>query len=77
MLLGIWQERSHDFVLNNHLLLMFKHYIYLNKDNKNGLSISGLKAFIKSIENTDRHIAQERDKLDCHCKKWNPMLPLL
>ena len=26
--------------------------MYLNKDQKNGLSISGLKAFIKSIENT-------------------------
>ena len=77
MLLGIWQEQSHDFALKNHLLLMFKRYIYLNKDSKNGLSISGLKAFIKSIENTERYIAQERDKLECHCKKWNPMLPLL
>ena len=53
MLLAIWQERSHDFALKNHLLLMFKHYIYLNKDHKNGLSISALKAFIKSIENTE------------------------
>ena len=77
MLLGIWQEQSHDFVLKNHFLQMFQRYIYLNKDNKNGLSISGLKAFIKSIENTEWHIAQERDKLEYHCKKWNPMLPLL
>ena len=77
MLLGIWQEQRHDFVLKNHLLLMFKRYIYLNKDNKNGLSISGLKAFIKSIENTERYIAQEKDKSECHYRKWNPMLPLL
>ena len=27
------------------------------------ISISGLKAFIKSIEDTERHVAQERDKL--------------
>ena len=77
MLLGIWQEWSHDFVLKDHILLMFKRYIYLNKDNKNGLSISGLKAFMKSIENNEQHIAQGRDKLECHCKEWNPMLPLL
>ena len=77
MLLGICQERSHDSVLKNHLLLMFKGYIYLNKDNKNGLSISGLKAFIKSIENTEQYIAQERDKSECHRKECNPMLPLL
>ena len=66
MLLGIWQEQSRDFVLKSRLLLT-----------KHGLSISGLKAFIKSIENTKQHIAQERDKLECHCKNWNPMLPLL
>ena len=77
MLLGISQERSHDFALKSHLLLMFKCHIYLNKDHKNDLGISGLKAFIKLIENIERHIAQERDKLECHCKKWNPMLPLL
>ena len=29
ILLGIWQERSHDSVLKNHILLMFKCYIYL------------------------------------------------
>ena len=44
---------------------MFKRYIYQNKDNKNGFSISGLNAFIKSIENSEQHIAQERDKLEC------------
>ena len=57
MLLGIWQERSHDFALNSHLLLMFKRSIYLNKDHNN---ISGLKAFIKSIENTERRSSGER-----------------
>ena len=34
MLLGIWQERSHDSVLKNHLLLMFKRYIYLKTLNR-------------------------------------------
>ena len=48
MLLGIWQERSGDFALKNHLLLMFKRYIYLNKDHKDDLSLTFLKAFIQS-----------------------------
>ena len=55
ILLGIRQERSHDFVLKNHPLLMFKRYIYLNEDSKNALSIGGLKGFIRVFPRPLRH----------------------
>ena len=51
---------SHDFVLKNHLLLMFERYIYLNKDNKNGLNISGLSIYQVDQKYSAIHSSGER-----------------
>ena len=75
VILRVWDEKMQDLTLVNHLILIFKRYIYLKR--KDGLNFYGLKAYIKSIENIERHIASQRQKLDYNHKKWNKLIPVL
>ena len=59
-ILGIWDDDKPDNILINHMILLFKRYIYLKKEDQNGLSLQGLTAFFKMIEITERRRAQER-----------------
>ena len=64
MILDVWDEKMQDLTLVNYVILIFKRYIYLKR--KDGLNFYGLKAYIKSIENIERHIASQRQKFDYH-----------
>ena len=75
IILGIWNDDRPDNILINHMML-FKRYDYLMKEDQNGLSLHGLTALFKMIEITEWRIAQERDKLDFHYRKLDPILPL-
>ena len=75
VIFGVWDEKMQDLTFVNHLILIFKRYIYLKR--KYGLNFYGLKAYIKNIENIERHIASQRQKLDYHYNKWNKLITML
>ena len=77
ILLGMWRENNSDYTLINHIILLFKRYIYPSKNHQNSLDSRGFTAFIKNIETLERHIAHNRGKLDFHCNKWNVLLKLI
>ena len=77
IILGIWDTNNDDFALINHILLLFKRYIYLKRAERLGPNINGMKSFIKSIETIECRIASAKDKLSSHYKKWEKLLPLL
>ena len=58
VILGVWDEKIQNLTLVNHLILIFKRYIYLKR--KDGLNFYGLKSYIKSIENIEPH--KDKDK---------------
>ena len=76
-LLGMWRENNSGYTLINHIILLFKRYIYLSKNHQNSLNLCGFTAFIKNIETIEQHIARNRGKLDYHCNKWNALLNLI
>ena len=63
-LLGLWNEPMQDLTLINHLILMFKHYIYPKKKETTGPTFFGLKVYIKNMETIQHKIASQREKLD-------------
>ena len=77
ILLGMWRESNSDYTLINHIILLFKRYIYLSKNHQNSLHLRGFTAFIKNIETIEQHIARNRGKLDFHYSKWNALLNLI
>ena len=72
-ILGLWNEPMQDLILINHVILMFKRYIYLKKKETTGPTFFGLKVHIKSMETIERKIASQREKLDFHHKKWDKL----
>jgi len=62
-------EKTEDFFINYHILLLGKYYIYVGKCYG---SLPSLKSFISRIRrvyNIELHIARERNKLTTHLKK--------
>ena len=57
IILGIRDDDKPDNILINHMILLFKRYICLKKEDQNGLSLHGLTAFFKMIEIIERRIA--------------------
>ena len=70
-ILGLWNEPMQDLTLINQVILMFKHYIYLEKKETTGPTFFGLKVYIKNIETIERKIGSQREELDFHHKKWD------
>ena len=75
VILRVLDEKTKNLTFVNHLILIIKRYIYLKR--KYGLNFYGLKAYIKSIENRECHIASQRQILDYHHKKWNKLITVL
>ena len=73
ILLGMWRKNNSDYTLTNHIILLFKRYIYLGKNN---LHLRDFTAFTKNIETIEQHIGRNRGKLDFHYSKWNALLDL-
>ena len=63
-ILGIYREELQDQVNVNHMILLFKYYIYLKRGDKTAPYLTGPKAYIKGIEKLERNIASENKKLD-------------
>ena len=53
IVLGIWDDNKLDKILINHMILLFKRYIYLKKEDQNGLSLLGLTAFFLLYKPSD------------------------
>ena len=77
IIFGAWNLKTPDFILINHMILLFKRYIYLRRQDRHGPNITGLKSFIKNIETVERRIASDKEKLSFHYKKWEKLLPFL
>ena len=56
-ILGLWNEPTQDLTFINHMILMFKRYIYLKKNVRTVPTLFGLKAYIKNMETIERRIA--------------------
>ena len=68
LILGIWNERLEDSSLVSLLILIFKRYIYVKKNDRNKQNIFSLRAFIKNIKSIERHITSQNGKLKYHYK---------
>ena len=74
---GLLSETTSNYILINHIILLFKRFIFLKRKERKHVGFNGLKAFIKNVENTENQIASRKQKVDIHYKTWNPILPLM
>ena len=77
VILGLLSETTSNYILINHIILLFKRFVFAKRKERKHIGFNGLKAFIKNVENTENQIASRKQKADIHYKKWNPILPLM
>ena len=63
--------------LLNHLVLLYKRYIYLQKMKGSTLTLDGLLSFIRYIKNIELKIAKQNKRETYHYQKWSPTEPIL
>ena len=58
-------------ILCNHIILLFKKFLYTNKGSSERLNSVSLKHYIKTVERIEQKIAYKKDKLKLHFEKWD------
>ena len=61
----------------NHIAILFKKFMYDNKNHLLRSHIIALMNYLKSNEKFEQRSAYDKDKLETHFRKWNPMEHLL
>ena len=77
VILGVWNIENENNVLLDHVVLLFKYFIYKNRTNKHAINIHALKNYIKFLQKIEQRIARKKDRLEKHFTKWEPIAQLL
>ena len=64
-------------ILESHVLLIFKMFLYRNKQNPNSVSFSHFRLYWKQIYDIEHNIARRNGSLARHYSKWSPLTSLL
>ena len=78
VMLGFIQDwKGPNRTLLNHLVLLYKRYIYLQKMKEPTLALEGLLSFIRYIKNIELKIAKQNNRETFHYQKWSPIEAIL
>ena len=76
VILGIIDCQSSSVAIN-HLLLIYKRYIYICRMEAKSISFRGFKCFLQNIISIKKKIAGKNNTLHVHYKKWNFLFDIL
>ena len=76
VILGVRNTRNENNVLVNHVVLLFKYFIYKNRTNKHAINIHALRNYIKFLQKIEQTIARKKDRLKKHFTRWEPIAQL-
>ena len=76
-ILGCWDLENEANILLNHLILLFKYFVYRFKKTNTFVNLYHLQHFILSVQKVEQKIASRNNRLTQHCSKWDPILHIL
>ena len=76
-LLGSWDIENEANVSLNHLMLLFKYFIYRFRNMNTSVNLCHLQQFILSVQNVEQKIAFRNNMLTHHFSKRYPILHML
>ena len=77
VLLGELDSSNSEFVLKNHLILLFKRFVYRSRVNTSSFNFLAFKYHIRYVLKIEQKIAREKGKLNVHFDKWEPVNDLV
>ena len=60
-------------MIMNHILLLFKRFIYDNKNHPARIHFLSFMNYVKEFEKIEQKVAHRKGKLEFHFKKLNPI----
>ena len=76
-ILGFCDIRDEKSKLISHILTLFKHFVYANRNIKHTVNFHALKLFISSVQEIEQKIDFKGNRLDQHFSKWQPIAHLV
>ena len=76
-ILGKWNLSTNEKVLINHIVLLFKRFIFDNRSKRHKIHILALLNYFKTVEKVEQKIAYQKDRLKLHFEKWDPIRHIL
>ena len=76
-ILSFWDIKDEKCKLVNHILMLFKYFIYANRNIKHAVNFYTLKLFISSVQKIEQKIVFNRKCLEQHFPKWQPIAHLV
>ena len=67
---GINSGTFENLALNNHIVLLYKKFLYDYRNNACGISLRSFQHYLFWIQEIERKIEARKNKLTCHHKKW-------
>ena len=72
--IGKWCIENNNNLIINHIVLIFKKFLYDNRSNHSRTHIEALKYQLRLAEKVEQKIALKKGKMEFHLKKWDPIL---
>ena len=74
---GINSGTFENLVLNNHIILLHKKFLYDYRNDAYRISLRSFQHYLLRIQEIERKIASGKHKLPFHHKKWDNLLEIL
>ena len=76
IILGIYENTNPSLHLINHVILLYKRFIYTKRDKPYTINVDAFKRYIAYIQKIEQQIANSKNKTEKHFNKWNPFICL-
>ena len=72
-----WFSNDPQKILINHILLLYKYFLYCKRNERGKVSFNAFKFYIKYIVKIEESIAKRKNNLKAHFSKWDPLKGLI
>ena len=71
-----WFSDDLQTILINHILLLYKYFLYSRRNDRGKINFSAFKLYIRYVVKTEESIAKWKKNLTAHLSKWDPLMVL-
>ena len=71
-----WFSNDPQTILIDHILLLYKYFLYSRRNDRGKINFSAFKLYIRYLVKIEESIAKRKKNLTAHFSKWNPLMVL-
>ena len=71
-----WFSNDTQTILINHILILYKYFLYSRSNDKGKVNFSAFKLYIRYVVKIEESIEKRKRNLTAHFSKWDPLMVL-